>query len=387
MPEGKARIALVGAGGMGRNHLKTFARIEEAEVVGVADPSPRSLEAVRRDFPVPTFAAIGELIEKTRPDGCVIVSPHPFHLGNALECLERGVHVFTEKPMASRALEADRMIAAAEKAGLILAVMFQARTTALARRARELVASGALGGLRRVAMFHVGLRTGAYYRVSPWRGTWAGEGGGVLLNQAPHPMDRAVWLAGMPSRVVGARCEGFGHDIETEDRAEAIVEYANGATGYFLATTAEAPALNRLEISGDLGRLTLDEDAGKLHFHRLPRGCQEFLDAAEGEWASLKAETEELEVALRPGEESGHVACLRDFCRAVRDRRAPMITGQDGRRSLELANAIMLSAANGAPVALPLDREEYERFFAFACRNGQGRRLQELIPLWRRAGS
>lgn len=387
MPNAKVRVGLIGAGGMGRGHLKTFRNIQEGEIVGVADPSPHSLELVRKDFSVPVFATVAELLDATRLDGCIIASPHPLHLDNARQCLKRGVHVFTEKPMTSRVGEADAMIAAAKKARRILAVMFQARTEGRARRARELIASGALGEIRRVTMLFSGLRTQAYYNTRPWRGTWAGEGGGVLLNQAPHPLDRAIFLCGMPSRVVAARCDGLGHTIETEDWADAMVEYPNGARGYFFATTAEAPAMNRLEISGDRGRLVVDDKLDKILFGRLNGSCPEFLASAPGEWASLQATWEEIDTTLKPGEESGHIACLRDFCQAIRDRRPPMITGEDGRQSMELANAFMLSAANGGPVKIPLGRKEYERFFSFACEHGRGRRLQQLVGLWRRQGS
>lgn len=381
----RVRIGLIGAGGMGRGHLKTFGKIAEAEVVGVADPSPAALEKVRKDFSVLCFSDIGEMIERTRPAGCVVASPHPHHLAGVLECVRHGVHAFTEKPMTSRVAETDQMIAAARKAGLLLGVMFQARTEGRCRRAKEMIDAGALGEIRRVAMLFAGPRTSAYYRICPWRGTWAGEGGGVLLNQAPHPIDRAIHLAGMPSRVLAARCDGFGHVIETEDRAEALVDYPNGGSGYFLATTAEGPGLSRLEISGDFGRLILDDHSDRLLFGKLPGSCRQFLDSAPGEWDSPKAEWQEIDCALRPGEESGHIACLRDFCLAVRDNRPPMIIGEDGRQSMELANAITLSAADGAPVDIPLSRPRYEEFYAFACAHGKDRRLQELVPLWRRA--
>jgi len=386
MASSKVKIGVIGVGGMGQGHLEKLLKIEECEAVGVTDVAPALVKEVSEKYKVPGYASPAELIERARPAGCTVASPHPAHLANALECFRRGVHVFTEKPMTARVSEADAMIAAARKARLILAVMFQFRTMIATRRAKEILDAGTIGEIRRVAMFHVGLRTNAYYRIRPWRGTWQEEGGGVLVNQSPHTLDRAVYLAGMPSRVL-ARTMTYGHPIETEDQAEAMLAYPNGATGYLFMTTAEAPALGRLELSGDRGRLVIDDDHDKLLLGKLPDSCRDFLAKSPGEWASLKAEWTEVDLAPRPGEETGHSACLRDFCQAIRDGREPMVTGEDGRRSLELANAITFSSFQGAEVKLPLDRKAYDQLLDFACAHGKGNGLGQLIPLWRkRAG-
>jgi predicted dehydrogenase len=386
MADSKVRIGVIGVGGMGQGHLDKLKLIAECEVVGVTDVSAALVKEVSEKYKVPGFGSPAELVNKARPAGCTVASPHPAHLANALECFARGVHVFTEKPMTAKVSEADQMIAAAKKAKLILAVMFQFRTFVATRRAKELLDSGAIGEVRRVSMFHVGLRTNTYYKIRPWRGTWQHEGGGVLVNQSPHTLDRAVFLAGLPAKVL-ARTMTYGHPIETEDQAEALLSYPNGATGYMFMSTAEAPALNRMEISGDRGRLVIDDDHNKLLLGKLPDSCREFLVKSDGEWASLKAEWQELDINPRPGEEQGHIGCLRDFCQAIRDRRPPMVTGEDGRRSLELANAITLSSFNGAEVELPLDRRAYDRLYAFACANGRGKNLGKLIPLWRKAAA
>lgn len=386
MADGKVRIGLIGAGGMGRGHLNTFKKIAEAEIVGVADPSPQSREKVAKEFNLPTYETPAELIEKGKPVGCVIASPHPLHLANALECFKRGIHVFTEKPMASKISEADAMIAAAKKAKLMLAVMFQMRGNIAVRRAKEILDAGTIGKLRRLNMIHVGLRTNAYYRICPWRGTWKNEGGGVLVNQSPHTLDRAVYLAGMPSHVLG-RTMTFGHPIETEDQAEAMLRYENGATGYMFMSTAEAPAMNRLEISGDNGRIVIDDDNGKLLLGKLPDACSRFLATNPEEWGSLKGEWQEIDLTPRPGEETGHIVCLRDFAQALRDKRKPMITGEDGCRSLELANAITMSSFEGRELEMPLSRKGYDALYKFGVENGTGKNLQKLIPLWRKQKS
>jgi predicted dehydrogenase len=386
MSGAKVRIGVIGVGGMGQGHLRKLVTIEECELVGVADASAETVRKVSAEFKVPGFASAAELIDKAKPQGCTIASPHPVHLANALECFKRGVHAFSEKPMASKISEAEAMVAAAKQAKLILAVMFQMRVSIAVRRAREILAAGTIGEIRRVNMIHVGLRTNAYYRLCPWRGTWKGEGGGVLINQSPHTLDRAVHLAGMPSKVL-ARTMTYGHPIETEDQAEVVLTYPNGATGYMFMSTAEAPAMCRLELSGDRGRLVIDDDHDKLLLGKLTDSCRSFLAANPEEWGSLKGEWSEVDLTPKPGEETGHIANLRDFCQAIRDNRPPLVTGEDGKRSLELANAITYSSFEGGEVELPLNREAYDELYQFGVDNGTGKDLQKLIPLWRQRGA
>ncbi len=381
----KVRIAVVGVGGMGQVHLGVLAKIKEARVVGLADVNPELVEKVSSEWGVPGFSSVAELVREARPEAVCIASPHPVHLRNALDCFRRGLHVFTEKPLCSLTSEADRMIAAARKRRLVLAEMFQFRATVPTRRVREIIEKGTIGKLVRVNMVHVGLRTNEYYRSRPWRGTWAGEGGGVLLNQSPHTIDRAIFLAGMPSAVT-ARCMTVGHPIETEDHAEALLEYPNGATGHFLMTTAEHPGVNQLEITGDRGRVLIDDDAGKVRLWTMEQPLPQFLKTCREVWASPKTACKEVSLKPRRGEDVSHHACMRDFCLTVLGKRKkPMISGEDGRRSLELANAITLSAFKGETVKLPLGRREYDKLFAFCLKRGRGKKIQDTIAAWRRS--
>jgi len=385
MAKRKVHIAVVGVGGMGQAHLRFLAKVREAQVVGVVDVNPELVGKVSAEWEVPGFSSVAELVRTVRPAAVSIASPHPVHLRNALDCFRRGLHVFTEKPLCSLTSEADKMIAAARKRRRVLAEMFQYRAMPPARRAREIIDKGTIGKIVRVNMVHVGLRTNEYYRSRPWRGTWAGEGGGVLLNQSPHTIDRAIFLAGMPGAVT-ARCLTVGHPIETEDHAEALLEYPGGATGYFLMTTAEHPGINQLEITGERGRVLIDDEAGKLFLWTMKQPLPQFLKTCRQAWKFPKAACKEIDLAPRCGEDTAHHACLRDFCLTVLGRRKkPMITGEDGRRSLELANAITLSAFKGGTVKLPLGRREYDQLFAFCLKRGRGRKIQETIAAWRRA--
>ena len=250
------------------------------------------------------------------------------------------------------------MIAAAADAGRVLAVNFQQRFRPLIERARALIDTGELGPLVRVLCVEPWFRTAAYYRSAGWRGTWRGEGGGVLLNQAPHTLDLLCHLAGPPARVWGW-VRTRVHAIEVEDSAQALLEYPNGAPGYLHVSTVEAGSRRRIQIIGE--RATLDLDGDQLTITRFAQPLDEFR-AGSAELFSAPAAAEV--VALPPGDGGVHLAVYRDLHAAILEGRQPLIDGAEGRMSLELANAIVLSSYVEKPVTLPLDRGSYSALLA-----------------------
>jgi predicted dehydrogenase len=172
---------------------------------------------------------------------------------------EKGKHVLCEKPAGVYTKHVREMNEAAERSGLVFGMMFNQRTNCVYRKIKEIVDSKMYGEIRRVNWIITDwYRTQAYYNSGGWRATWVGEGGGVLLNQCPHNLDLWQWLCGMPVKVYAKMKIGRWHDIEVEDDVTAIVEYANGATGTFITTTADMPGTNRLEIVCDGGTLICD---------------------------------------------------------------------------------------------------------------------------------
>jgi predicted dehydrogenase len=337
------------------------------------------------EYDVPWATSPARIIALTSPDAATIASPHPTHMENALICFRHGLHVFCDKPMAARVAEADRMIAAAKKARRTLAVMFQFRAAIATRRAKELIDKGALGTINRISMFHSSYRSNAYFKASPWRGTWKGEGGGVLMSQTSHYLDTLIHLAGqMPLSVIG-RCATKGHDIETEDFADALLEFRDGAVGHVYASTGEAPGFSWFEIGGDKGRILIGEDYKRLRFAQLKQDSRRFTRENREEYAQPEVRWHEIDLTPRRGEIVHHAACIHDFVNAVRLGRKPMITGVSARQGLELTNAIVLSAFRGEPVKLPVSRREYEKLFDFLCCHGGGRPVQDSIRAWRRS--
>jgi predicted dehydrogenase len=260
-----------------------------------------------------------------------------------------------KKPLAVSVGDGDTMIAAAEQYGRILAVNFQQRFRPAVERAHQIIADGELGEIMRVLMVEPWYRTAAYYRSAGWRGTWKGEGGGVLMNQGPHPLDLLCHLAGSPTKVWGwARTRA--HSIEVEDTAQAMLEFANGAPGYLTISTAEAGLERRLQIVGDKAVLELVENT--LTIRRFSPSQSEFRTTSPEMWAAPKITAETLEL---PGDGGGHLAIYKDLEAAIAEGRRPRCDGREALMSLELANAITLSSQLGTPLTLPIDRAEYGR--------------------------
>jgi predicted dehydrogenase len=351
------RLGVIGVGGMGRQHAQ---RVAAGEVPGltlaaIADPKPAACAAFAG---VRAFASGEELISSGACDAVLIATPHYSHTTLGLAALEAGLHVLVEKPISVHVADARRLVAAHRGGAQVFAAMFNQRTDPFFLRIRELVRGGALGELRRVQWTITNwFRPHAYYASGTWRATWAGEGGGVLLNQAPHNLDLFQWICGQPVRV-RAHCRfGHYHPIEVEDDVTAYVEFANGATGTFITSTGEAPGTNRLELAGELGRVVYENDTLTFRRNAVPTG--EFSRTTKEAFVAPPCEDVVLERPADHGPQ--HLGIMRNFAEAIRHS-APLIApAAEGVASLELANAMLLSTWLDRTIDLPLDADLYAR--------------------------
>src|SRR5579862_1913607 len=252
----QVRFGVIGVGGMGSGHCRMIPKIPETRLTAVCDIEPETVEAVSRKHEVPGFTSHVELLESGLVDAVVIATPHYFHPPIAEDAFAHGVHVLSEKPLGVTVSAVDSMIAAAKKSGLKFGVMFQMRAEPHCQAAKKIVDSGVLGDIYRTSLVMAWYRPQAYYDSGGWRATWSGEGGGVLINQAPHYLDLFTWLGGMPAHLTGTTRTRL-HNIEVEDEAFATLEYGNGAHGYLYASTTEVPNHNMLEVCGDQGKIVL----------------------------------------------------------------------------------------------------------------------------------
>jgi predicted dehydrogenase len=351
------RLGIIGLGVMGQAHARNILarKIPRLQLAAVADNDPTRWA----QFPgIPGFATDHALIASGLVDAVLIATPHYFHTDTGIAALGAGLHVLVEKPISVQRADCERLLAAHKDRRLVFAAMFNQRSDPLYAKLRALVHGGKLGPIRRVQWTVTNwFRPHAYYNLSAWRATWAGEGGGVLLNQCPHNLDLFSWIFGQPERVRGFCAFGRYHDIEVEDDVTAYFELPGGATATFIASTGEAPGTNRLEVMAENGRVVAEAGALRFTRNRVP--------------AAKFSRTTKLPFAAPPTDErvftfkdagAQHVAILRNFADAIQ-RGAPLLApAAEGIRSVELANAILLSSWTDRPVALPLDGRLYARW-------------------------
>lgn len=353
----EVRFGVIGVGGMGQNHCKTLATVERARLTAVCDVSEETARKVGEEHGVPWFVDYRELIDSGQCDAVLVATPHYQHPPIGIYALNRGLHLLCEKPIAVTVKGADRLIAAgrrAEKRGLRFQIMFQFRTNPVFRKAKELIDSGAIGRLYRTSLEMAWLRTQKYYASAGWRGTWSGEGGGVLLNQAPHSLDIFTWLGGQPSRIY-AQWRAAKHEIEVEDEVFAVLEYPNGARGQLYASVNEVPQYESYVFVGEQGKIEIR--GGKILLQTVKPPVDEFIAQTPHPWGAPQVRNKRVRIEPAP---HGHGQIIANMVRSILDGESLWAPGAEGINSLELANAIILSGKLNRPVSLPLDRNSYE---------------------------
>lgn len=279
------------------------------------------------------------------------------HAEIAIEALKKEKHVLLEKPEDIKVSKAEILNDTAKKSGRVFGIMFNQRTNGLFGEARRLVRSGELGKLKRsVWIITNWYRTEAYYRSGTWRATWAGEGGGVLLNQAPHNLDLWQWICGVPETVTAFCNVGKYHNIEVEDEATIYTTYKDGATGVFITSTGDLPGTNRFEITGTKGKVVIEN--GVLKHWKLPE--DERVTCKESNKFFVDAKCEYREFTCE--KETGHRGILCNFTNAILKGEQLLAPGYDGINELTISNAAYLSEWSGnKAISLPFDEQAFDK--------------------------
>ena len=358
----KIRLGIVGIGNIGSSHAKTLmaGKCPEFELAAVADTNPDRLTWAKETLgdSIRTFATAEEMFDSGVIDACIIAVPHYAHCKLAIACMERGIHVMVEKPAGVYGLEVRRMNEIADQhPDVVFGMMFNQRTNHIYRKIKELIDSGKYGQIRRTNWIITNwYRPQAYYDSGDWRATWAGEGGGVLLNQCPHQLDLWQWLCGMPVKIHSHLLYGKWHDIEVEDDVTTYVEYENGATGVFITTTGDPCGTNRLEIQLDGAKIVAEDD--KLDVWEFEVSEPEFNRTNTAPFGHIKAHKLELET---DGKNEQHAGVINAWGGAIL-RGDPMVAdGREGIHGLTLSNAMHLSSWLDQTIALPLDDELFHQ--------------------------
>ncbi|MCA0757490.1 Gfo/Idh/MocA family oxidoreductase [Paenibacillus sp. N4] len=352
------RLGIIGLGNMGKGHIGYLAKGEVSGVVvtAVSDSVADSLQWAKEKLgeQVGLFTSPLEMMDSGLIDAVLIATPHYSHPELAIAAFERGLHVLCEKPAGVYTKQVREMNEAGAKASVKFSMMYNQRTNPLYVKLKELIDSGELGEVRRTNWIITNwYRSQSYYDSGTWRATWAGEGGGVLLNQDPHQLDLWQWTISMMPKRVRAFCYfGKHRNIEVEDDVTAFVEYENGATGVFVTSTGEAPGTNRLEISGDNGKIVIENDS--LTFYRLRTPEPEFNRNFKGGFGS--PECWKIEIPVK-GTYQDHKGITQNFVNAILHNEPLIAPGEEGIKGLMLSNAMLLSTWTDNWVDLPIDED------------------------------
>ena len=356
----KVKFGIVGIGNMGTAHCKSLleGKIANGELCAICEPKQAKADAIlalEGAEDVVAFSDYGEMLRSGLCDAVVVAVPPYDHQSLVCQALDAGLHVICEKPAGVYTKQVKEMNATAERSDKLFGMMFNQRSNPIYRKMKEMVSDGDLGKIKRVNWIVTNwYRSQNYFDLGGWRATWRGEGGGVLFNQCPHQIDLLQWIVGMLPTKIHSHCHfGKWHDIEVEDDVTAYMEFPNGATGVFVTSTADAPGTNRFEITGTRGRLVCEN--GRLMFDRLKVDEREFCRTAP---AFVDPAYRTVEIVTL-GRNDQHVGILNNFANAILGLEPLFVKGEEGIKSVQIMNAMLLSTWLDRAVELPIDDDLY----------------------------
>ncbi len=355
----KVRFGIIGCGNMGTSHAKKLAggEVTNGILSACCDTNPVKLEKMKETYgdTIQYFATAEEMLKAKACDVVMICTPHYDHPPLAILAMDYHTHCIVEKPAGVYTLQVKEMIERAESADTIVGIMFNQRTNPAFKKMRQMILDGEIGEIKRTNWIITDwYRTQYYYDSGSWRATWAGEGGGVLYNQAPHQLDLFQWITGMKPSKVRAFCHyGKWHDIEVEDDVTCYIEYPNGATGVFITTTADAPGTNRFEVTGTKGTLIFEDN--KLFYRQLKVDEREHCYTCPTGFDKPPVnETVEVEIDKNNPQ---HVGIMNNIANAILGLEEVYAPARDGLDGVALANAMHLSSWLDCDITMPFDDE------------------------------
>jgi len=357
--------ALAGIGKVTAMHASSLVNLEESHFTAVCSRSKEKAEEFASGYGIKAYTDVAEMVAKEKIDVVIICTPHPNHREPAIEALEAGAHVLIEKPLASSLEDCDAMIEASERCGRQIGVIGQRRWYPAAMRVKSAIDAGKIGKPVLGTVHMLGWRDRAYYDSDPWRGTWKGEGGGVLVNQAPHQLDMIQWFMGEIDECYGIWSNLNHPYIEVEDTANAILKFKNGAVANVIVSNSQKPGIfGKVHVHGENGAsVGVQTDGGAMFV----AGMSSILEPPVNDLWTVPGEEEMLVQWVK--EDSGffnnlpnrmdyfHERNIEDFLRAILAGRKPLITGVEGRVTVEIFTAIYRSTRDGLPVKWPLKPE------------------------------
>ena len=360
----KLKTAIIGCGKVGHLHAAALSRVEESEFTAVWSRTFQRAQTFAKQYDTIAYPDITEMIADAGIQAVFICTPHPYHAEPAIAAMHAGAHVLVEKPLASSLSDCDTILNTAKETGLKLGMVSQRRLYQPCQRIRNAINEGKIGKPIIGTVKMLGWRDKAYYDSDEWRGTWKNEGGGVLVNQAPHQIDLLQWFMGPVAELFGY-WDNLNHPyIEVEDTALAVIRFVNGSIGNIIVSNSQNPALyGKVHIHGSNGAsIGVQTDGGAMF---IP-GISSITEPPLNDLWTIPGEENMLEIwkkgdteffnSINPMEYY-HQLQIQDFLRAIFDDRDPLITGEEGRKTVEIFSAIYRSQRDRQPVQFPLKPE------------------------------
>jgi predicted dehydrogenase len=362
------RIGLIGCGKVGGIHAAALAKLPETELVAVCDSQADRAAAFAARYGGRPYTDVGALLRESPPEIVLIGTPHPLHAEPAIRAMESGAHVLVEKPLAADLHDCDAMLAAANRAGVQLGVISQRRFYEPVQRMKAAIEAGKLDRPVLGLFLMYSWRDPSYYASDPWRGQWASEGGGVLVNQSPHMLDLLLWFLGPVAEVTGYWANLNHPSIEVEDTAVANLRFANGGLGAILTSVAQKPGIyTKVHVHGSNGAsVGVETDRGATFIAGMTAPAEPPLNdvwtvpGEEGRLAAFQSEDRARFTQIDPVTHY-HAMQIQDFLQAVQEGRPPLVTGADGRAVVELFTAIYRSNQERRSIRLPLELPPADR--------------------------
>ena len=358
------RTALIGCGKVGQIHAAALRELPESEFVAVCDRDGARAAAFAERYGVRAYTDVATLLKDAAPQAIVVCTPHPLHAEPVIQAARAGVSALVEKPLAASLADCDAMLAAARSAGTRLGVISQRRMYEAVRRMKAAIDAGKIGKpvLGVFSMFS--WRDQAYYQSDPWRGKWATEGGGVLVNQSPHQLDLLQWFMGEIDEITGDWANLNHPYIEVEDTALAMIRFKNGGLGSVVTSLSQRPGIyTKVHIHGSNGAsVGVETDRGATFVAGVSEIAEPPLNdlwTIPGEEALLPSFQAEDRARFAEVNATRHYHALQiqDFLQAVRDDRPPLVTGEEGRIVVAMFTAIYRSRRERRPIKFPLAAE------------------------------
>mgnify|MGYP002367405531 FL=1 len=370
----KVKLGIIGYGAEGGMYAGFFKNNDERlndniELAAVCDNDPAKKAKVAEDFPgLPFFDNYLDLLESGIVNAIVTTVPHYDHCVMGIAALERGIHLLGEKPAGVYTKDVVRLIETSKKhPETTFAIFFNQRTNPLYRRVKQLMDEKAIGDLQRATwIITTWWRPQGYYNQSAWRATWGGEGGGVLVNQAPHQLDLLQWICGKPEKVYAKLQYGAGRDIVVENEVNALLDFGNGATGSFITCTNDIVGTDRFEIFGTKGKIIV-EDSKKLIVKQLTAPEAELSENMDmQDVMRLFMGQVNMEDYVKVTEEEfvtpqglQHISVLNNFADHIVNGEPLLANGEEGINGVTLANAMHLSSWLDKEVDYNVDGDLY----------------------------